>query len=178
MYSITFMTASLTCEPSEYDSWSAQAHMSLFDLQVSEILDYWGPNSGPLTWRLTPAEVRQVLALRIDFRSEDIKRLRLWLSNLLRLPVPTTGCFSLKSSAQSRFNPCFCKWRANIQGFCFVWFQAGFQTLPSASHPAAFSFYLSFRFSGLALWIWNSEDCLILITCLKKKKKEAILGNA
>lgn len=45
--------------------------------QVTEILDYWGPNSGPLTWRLTPAEVRQVLALRIDFRSEDIKRLRL-----------------------------------------------------------------------------------------------------
>lgn len=52
-------------------------HMYLFALQVTEILDYWGPNSGPLTWRLTPAEVRQVLALRIDFRSEDIKRLRL-----------------------------------------------------------------------------------------------------
>uniref|UniRef100_A0A8D0GFT0 Conserved oligomeric Golgi complex subunit 4 n=1 Tax=Sphenodon punctatus TaxID=8508 RepID=A0A8D0GFT0_SPHPU len=45
--------------------------------RVTEILDYWGPNSGPLTWRLTPAEVRQVLALRIDFRSDDIKRLRL-----------------------------------------------------------------------------------------------------
>ncbi|KAI4831008.1 hypothetical protein KUCAC02_002609 [Chaenocephalus aceratus] len=45
--------------------------------RVTEILDYWGPNSGPLTWRLTPAEVRQVLTLRIDFRSEDIKRLRL-----------------------------------------------------------------------------------------------------
>uniref|UniRef100_A0A3B4GA05 Conserved oligomeric Golgi complex subunit 4 n=1 Tax=Pundamilia nyererei TaxID=303518 RepID=A0A3B4GA05_9CICH len=45
--------------------------------RVTEILDYWGTNSGPLTWRLTPAEVRQVLALRIDFRSEDIKRLRL-----------------------------------------------------------------------------------------------------
>ncbi|KAG7230511.1 hypothetical protein INR49_024620 [Caranx melampygus] len=48
--------------------------------RVTEILDYWGPNSGPLTWRLTPAEVRQVLALRIDFRSEDIKRLRLRLT--------------------------------------------------------------------------------------------------
>ncbi|XP_048402250.2 conserved oligomeric Golgi complex subunit 4 isoform X3 [Stegostoma tigrinum] len=45
--------------------------------RVTEILDYWGQNSGPLTWRLTPAEVRQVLALRNDFRSEDIKRLRL-----------------------------------------------------------------------------------------------------
>ncbi|XP_032219195.1 conserved oligomeric Golgi complex subunit 4 isoform X2 [Nematostella vectensis] len=45
--------------------------------KVSEIMDYWGANSGPLTWRLTPAEVRQVLALRIDFRSEDINRLKL-----------------------------------------------------------------------------------------------------
>ncbi|XP_034281558.1 conserved oligomeric Golgi complex subunit 4 isoform X2 [Pantherophis guttatus] len=45
--------------------------------RVTEILDYWGPNSGPLTWCLTPAEVRQVLALRMDFRNEDIKRLRL-----------------------------------------------------------------------------------------------------
>ncbi|ESO82827.1 hypothetical protein LOTGIDRAFT_108827, partial [Lottia gigantea] len=45
--------------------------------KVSEILDYWGQNSGPLTWRLTPTEVRQILSLRIDFRSEDIKRLKL-----------------------------------------------------------------------------------------------------
>ncbi|KXJ22071.1 Conserved oligomeric Golgi complex subunit 4 [Exaiptasia diaphana] len=45
--------------------------------KVSEIMEYWGPNSGPLTWRLTPAEVRQVLELRVDFRSEDINRLKL-----------------------------------------------------------------------------------------------------
>ncbi|RUS75451.1 hypothetical protein EGW08_016774 [Elysia chlorotica] len=45
--------------------------------RVSEIMDYWGQNSGPLTWRLTPTEVRQILALRIDFRNEDIKRLKL-----------------------------------------------------------------------------------------------------
>jgi hypothetical protein len=32
--------------------------------RVTEILDYWGSNSGPLTWRLTPAEVRQVMGLR------------------------------------------------------------------------------------------------------------------
>ncbi|KAJ8531968.1 hypothetical protein K7X08_011891 [Anisodus acutangulus] len=25
--------------------------------KVSEILDFWGENSGPMTWRLTPAEV-------------------------------------------------------------------------------------------------------------------------
>ncbi|XP_023216827.1 conserved oligomeric Golgi complex subunit 4-like [Centruroides sculpturatus] len=31
---------------------------------VTEILDLWGPNSGSLTWRLTPSEVRQILALR------------------------------------------------------------------------------------------------------------------
>ena len=56
--------------------WPFLADYLLFP-QVTEILDYWGANSGPLTWRLTPAEVRQVLALRIDFRSEDINRLRL-----------------------------------------------------------------------------------------------------
>eukprot|EP00795_Rhopilema_esculentum_P001200 gene1200-15566_t len=45
--------------------------------KVGELLDYWGANSGPMTWRLTPAEVRQVLILRVDFRTEDIQRLRL-----------------------------------------------------------------------------------------------------
>ncbi|XP_049774280.1 conserved oligomeric Golgi complex subunit 4 isoform X2 [Schistocerca cancellata] len=45
--------------------------------RVSEILDYWGSNSGPLTWRLTPTEVRQILSLRSDFRGDDIKRLKL-----------------------------------------------------------------------------------------------------
>lgn len=45
--------------------------------KVGELLDYWGANSGPMTWRLTPAEVRQVLVLRVDFRTEDIQRLRL-----------------------------------------------------------------------------------------------------
>ncbi|XP_052232014.1 conserved oligomeric Golgi complex subunit 4-like isoform X2 [Dreissena polymorpha] len=45
--------------------------------RVDELLDYWGPNAGPLTWRLTPTEVRQGLALRVDFRTEDIKRLKL-----------------------------------------------------------------------------------------------------
>ncbi|XP_067007439.2 conserved oligomeric Golgi complex subunit 4 isoform X2 [Anabrus simplex] len=45
--------------------------------KVSEIADYWGSNSGPLTWRWTPTEIRQILSLRSDFRSEDIKRLKL-----------------------------------------------------------------------------------------------------
>eukprot|EP00249_Psilotum_nudum_P021597 c28167_g1_i1 orf=66-2351(+) len=45
--------------------------------KVSEILDYWGENSGPMTWRLTPAEVRRILSLRVDFKSETIQSLRL-----------------------------------------------------------------------------------------------------
>lgn len=45
--------------------------------KVSEILDFWGENSGPMTWRLTPAEVRRVLSLRIDFRPEAIAALKL-----------------------------------------------------------------------------------------------------
>jgi hypothetical protein len=45
--------------------------------KVSEILDFWGENSGPMTWRLTPAEVRRVLSLRIDFKPEAISALKL-----------------------------------------------------------------------------------------------------
>ncbi|KAF3620654.1 Conserved oligomeric Golgi complex subunit 4 [Capsicum annuum] len=45
--------------------------------KVSEILDFWGENSGPMTWRFTPAEVRRVLSLRVDFKSEAIAALKL-----------------------------------------------------------------------------------------------------
>ncbi|KAH9614151.1 hypothetical protein KSS87_011159 [Heliosperma pusillum] len=45
--------------------------------KVSEILDFWGENSGPMTWRLTPAEVRRVLGLRVDFKQEAIAALKL-----------------------------------------------------------------------------------------------------
>lgn len=45
--------------------------------KVSEILDYWGDNSGPMTWRLTPTEVRRVLGLRVDFKPEVIAALKL-----------------------------------------------------------------------------------------------------
>nr|XP_018899080.1 PREDICTED: conserved oligomeric Golgi complex subunit 4 [Bemisia tabaci] len=41
--------------------------------KVSEITDYWGS----LSWRLTPAEVRQFMGLRIEFKSDEIKRLKL-----------------------------------------------------------------------------------------------------
>uniref|UniRef100_A0A5B6ZG15 Conserved oligomeric Golgi complex subunit 4 n=2 Tax=Davidia involucrata TaxID=16924 RepID=A0A5B6ZG15_DAVIN len=45
--------------------------------KVSEILEFWGENSGPMTWRLTPAEVRRVLGLRVDFKPEAIAALKL-----------------------------------------------------------------------------------------------------
>ncbi|XP_002964874.2 conserved oligomeric Golgi complex subunit 4 [Selaginella moellendorffii] len=45
--------------------------------KVSEILDYWGENSGPMTWRLTPNEVRRVLGLRLDFKPDAIAALKL-----------------------------------------------------------------------------------------------------
>ncbi|KAI3924472.1 hypothetical protein MKW98_032673 [Papaver atlanticum] len=45
--------------------------------KVSEILDFWGENARRMTWRLTPAEVRRVLGLRVDFRPEAIAALRL-----------------------------------------------------------------------------------------------------
>ncbi|KAI3778414.1 hypothetical protein L2E82_07690 [Cichorium intybus] len=45
--------------------------------KVSEILDFWGENAGPMTWRLTPAEVRRVLGMRLDFKPEAIAALKL-----------------------------------------------------------------------------------------------------
>ncbi|GJQ85732.1 hypothetical protein Trydic_g12138 [Trypoxylus dichotomus] len=45
--------------------------------KVSEISDYWGDHDGALMWRLTPSELRNVMALRIDFKIEDIRRLKL-----------------------------------------------------------------------------------------------------
>ncbi|KAK4879456.1 hypothetical protein RN001_007602 [Aquatica leii] len=45
--------------------------------RVTEINDYWGNHDGALTWRLTPTEVRTIMNLRIDFKLEDIQRLKL-----------------------------------------------------------------------------------------------------
>ena len=42
-----------------------------------EILDYWGDNAGALTWRLSTAEVRRALGLRVDFKPESIAALKL-----------------------------------------------------------------------------------------------------
>ncbi|KAL7235886.1 hypothetical protein ACSBR1_019214 [Camellia fascicularis] len=48
--------------------------------KVFEILDFWGENLGPMTWRLTPAEVRRMLGLRVDFEPEAIAALKLVLN--------------------------------------------------------------------------------------------------
>jgi conserved oligomeric Golgi complex subunit 4 len=51
---------------------------SLLNLEkVSEVLDYWGENSGQMTWRLAPSEVRRVLSRRNDFSGEQIASLKL-----------------------------------------------------------------------------------------------------
>lgn len=39
---------------------------------VEEFLDYWGDDTGHITWRLTPAEVKGILAQRSDFSKEAI----------------------------------------------------------------------------------------------------------
>lgn len=43
--------------------------------KVEELADYCGADA--IAWRLTPQEVRKIAGLRIDLRSEDIKRLKL-----------------------------------------------------------------------------------------------------
>lgn len=43
--------------------------------KVEELADYCGADA--IAWRLTPSEVRRIASLRIDFRPEDIKRLKL-----------------------------------------------------------------------------------------------------
>lgn len=43
--------------------------------KVEELADYCGADA--IAWRLTPAEVRRIASLRIDFRPEDVKRLKL-----------------------------------------------------------------------------------------------------
>lgn len=39
---------------------------------VAEMADYWGEAAGPLTWRLSEAQVREVLGQRVDFSPHDI----------------------------------------------------------------------------------------------------------
>lgn len=44
---------------------------------VEEFLDYWGDDTGHITWRLTPSEVRAILQQRTDFSRDTIAALPL-----------------------------------------------------------------------------------------------------
>ena len=44
---------------------------------VAEVLDYWDSASGPITWRMTKAQVKEVLGQRVDFDPLDIAALDL-----------------------------------------------------------------------------------------------------
>lgn len=49
--------------------------------RVSELTDFYNPSdsggAAATAWRLTPSEIRKLLSLRIDFKVEDIKRLKI-----------------------------------------------------------------------------------------------------
>lgn len=45
--------------------------------RVAEISDYWGTDESTPTWRLTPSEVRAIMNLRTDFKSDEIQKLKL-----------------------------------------------------------------------------------------------------
>lgn len=44
---------------------------------VEEFLDYWGDDTGHITWRLTPSEVKAILSQRADFNKGTISALPL-----------------------------------------------------------------------------------------------------
>jgi hypothetical protein len=44
---------------------------------VEEFLDYWGDDTGHITWCLTPSEVKAVLQQRPDFSRDTIAALPL-----------------------------------------------------------------------------------------------------
>jgi hypothetical protein len=44
-------------------------------MQLDDVHEYW--NSSMLTWRLTPAEVRKILGLRVDYVKDDVAKLAL-----------------------------------------------------------------------------------------------------
>lgn len=52
--------------------------MFRFHLQLAEVQDYWNPSEHEerTTWRLTASEVRAILALRVDFKTDEIKKLK------------------------------------------------------------------------------------------------------
>ena len=61
----------------EHVRFSPLRSLSIPSFQPQEVLEYYGSSSSGVTWRLTPSEVREVLGRRNDFKSDDIRRLKL-----------------------------------------------------------------------------------------------------
>jgi hypothetical protein len=59
------------------DKMSRMSQIALIlNLQsVKEVLEYWGVNSGPIVWRLTAAQLKKALKLRVDFDKREIEEL-------------------------------------------------------------------------------------------------------
>jgi hypothetical protein len=73
--SLTSYLSSLTSWPVRDRFTRLMQIATLLTLEtVNELFDYWG---GSMLWRLTPTEVRRVLHLRTEFRTEDVERIKL-----------------------------------------------------------------------------------------------------
>eukprot|EP00095_Tigriopus_kingsejongensis_P011780 maker-scaffold119_size336447-snap-gene-1.16 protein:Tk11780 transcript:maker-scaffold119_size336447-snap-gene-1.16-mRNA-1 annotation:"conserved oligomeric golgi complex subunit 4" len=69
---VSFLTSVTTWSMRDRFARLSQTATVLNLESVSEMTDVWDSS-----WKLAPAEIRQVLALRVDFKPEDIKRMRL-----------------------------------------------------------------------------------------------------
>ncbi|KAG0195890.1 Golgi transport complex subunit 4 [Mortierella sp. GBA30] len=73
-----FYMISLTSFPLREKLTRLNQMAMLLDLEeLEDLQEIWGNNSGAITWRLTDTEVRRILSSRIDFRSEDVAKLKL-----------------------------------------------------------------------------------------------------
>ena len=73
---INYLTSITSWSTREKYSRLSQISILLSLETLDELFEYW---NSPLaiTWRLTPNEIRQILLLRSDFKSDDIRRLKL-----------------------------------------------------------------------------------------------------
>ncbi|CAD7704433.1 unnamed protein product [Ostreobium quekettii] len=67
------------CQRTVRDKFSRLSQMAtVLGLQtVDEILDYWADDSGTVTWRLSPGEIKSIMRLRQDFQDSKIAALML-----------------------------------------------------------------------------------------------------
>eukprot|EP01135_Chromosphaera_perkinsii_P010069 Nk52_evm5s2010 gene=Nk52_evmTU5s2010 len=76
-YIVTYLTTNSTFAVREKFSRVSQICTILNLDKPSDIMDYWGANAGSFSWKLTAGEVKQVMGLRVEFKREDIQRLKL-----------------------------------------------------------------------------------------------------